>query len=76
MIDKKTRKTNRMKEGRKENTFNPCYFCLGGNSRNDRKKRVREEKRRKILSSLAEGHVCVTFQALGWKICVTFCHDA
>jgi len=47
MTDKKTRQTERVKEGRKENTFNPCYFCLGGNSRNDRKKRAREEKEEK-----------------------------
>jgi len=41
MIDKKIpdKQTERMKEGRKEKAFNPCYFCLGGISRNDRKKR-------------------------------------
>jgi len=38
-----------MKEGRKEKTFNPCYFCLGGISRNDRKKRAVEEKEEKFF---------------------------
>jgi hypothetical protein len=47
LIKRPDKQIERMKEGRKENTFNPCYFCLGGNSRNDRKKRARDEKEEK-----------------------------